>query len=40
MIALFFEVTPKPGQEDRYLDIAGSLRSELDSSGGVLFLDR
>lgn len=40
MIALFFEVTPKPGQEDRYLDIAGALRPELDQSGGVLFIDR
>jgi heme-degrading monooxygenase HmoA len=40
MIALFFEVTPRPGQENQYLDIAGGLRPELDVSGGVLFLDR
>lgn len=40
MIALFFEVSPSPGNEDKYLAIAGSLRSELDASGGVLFLDR
>ncbi|MGE0769098.1 MAG: antibiotic biosynthesis monooxygenase [Hyphomicrobiaceae bacterium] len=40
MIALFFEVTPKPGQDERYLDIAGGLRPELEASGGVLFLDR
>lgn len=40
MIALFFEVTPKPGQENRYLDIASALRPELEASGGVLFLDR
>jgi len=40
MIALFFEVTPKPGEETRYLDIAGALRPELEASGGVLFLDR
>jgi heme-degrading monooxygenase HmoA len=40
MIALFFEVTPKAGEENRYLDIAGALRPELESSGGVLFLDR
>lgn len=40
MIALFFEVTPRPGEETRYLDIAGALRPELDASGGVLFLDR
>ncbi|MEZ5816784.1 MAG: antibiotic biosynthesis monooxygenase [Hyphomicrobiaceae bacterium] len=40
MIALFFEVTPKAGEESRYLDIAGSLRPALEASGGVLFLDR
>ncbi len=40
MIALFFEVTPKPGQQDRYLEIAASLRPELEASGGVTFLDR
>ncbi len=40
MIALFFEVTPKPGQEDRYLEIAGSLKTELDGSGGLTFLNR
>jgi hypothetical protein len=26
LIALFFEVTPRPGQDDRYLEIAGALR--------------
>lgn len=40
MIALFFEVTPKPGQDDRYLEIAASLKPELERSGGVAFLDR
>ncbi len=40
MIALFFEVTPKTCQENRYLEIAGGLRPELETSGGVLFLDR
>ncbi len=40
MIALFFEVTPKPGQESRYLDIAGALKPELEKNGGLLFLDR
>ena len=40
MIALFFEVTPRPGEDNRYLEIAGSLRPELDSSGGIAFLDR
>ena len=40
MIALFFEVTPRIGEETRYLDIAASLRPALDANGGVLFLDR
>lgn len=40
MIALFFEVTPKPGEETRYLDIAAGLKPELEASGGVIFLDR
>ncbi len=40
MIALFFEVTPREGQQDRYLEIAASLRPELEASGGVAFLDR
>lgn len=40
MIALFFEVTPKPGLESRYLELAASLKPALEASGGVLFLDR
>ena len=32
MIALFFEVSPKAGQDDRYLEIAGTLRPELDKN--------
>lgn len=40
MLALFFEVTPKPGEESRYLEIAASLKPELEASGGVAFLDR
>ena len=40
MIALFFEVTPRPGQDDRYLQIAASLKPELEANGGVVFLDR
>ncbi|MGE0698910.1 MAG: antibiotic biosynthesis monooxygenase [Hyphomicrobiaceae bacterium] len=40
MIALFFEVTPKPGEESRYLEIAASLKPALEASGGMLFLDR
>lgn len=40
MIALFFEVTPRPGQEDRYLEIAGDLKPSLETSGGHLYLNR
>jgi heme-degrading monooxygenase HmoA len=40
MIALFFEVTPRIGQDGRYLDIAASLKAALEQSGGILFLDR
>ena len=40
MLALFFEVCPRPGQMQRYLDIAASMRPLLDQSGGCLFIDR
>ena len=40
MIALLFEVTPKPGALDEYLAIAARLRPALDALGGCLFLDR
>lgn len=40
MIALFFEVTPNAGQENRYLEVAAALRPALEASGGVEFLDR
>ncbi|MBL8378273.1 MAG: antibiotic biosynthesis monooxygenase [Burkholderiales bacterium] len=40
MLALFFEVCPRPGMMQRYLDIAASMRPQLDSSGGCLFIDR
>ncbi len=40
MIALFFEVTPRVGAESQYLDIAASLKPELENNGGLLFLDR
>lgn len=40
MIALFFEVTPRAGQDDRYLEIAAALKPELEASGGCRFLDR
>ena len=40
MIALFFEVLPKPGHEGTYLEMAAKLKPALDESGGLLFLDR
>ena len=40
MLALFFEVLPRPGQETTYLDLAAKLRPALDASGGLTFLDR
>ena len=40
MIALFFEVKPKPDQVQHYLDRAAALKPALDASGGCLFIDR
>lgn len=40
MIALFFEVTPRPGEDGRYLEIAASLKPILEANGGLIFLDR
>lgn len=40
MLALVFEVTPKPDGYQRYLDIAASLRPALDKHEGLLFIDR
>jgi heme-degrading monooxygenase HmoA len=40
VIALFFEVKPKPDQVQRYLDTAAALKPALDASGGCLFIDR
>ena len=40
MIALFFEVLPRPDHEATYLDMAAKLRPALDASGGLTFLDR
>lgn len=40
MIALFFEVLPRPGHEATYFQMAAALKPELDASGGLLFLDR
>ena len=40
MLALFFEVTPKPGHEDHYFSIAAALKPRLEKNDGLLFLDR
>ena len=40
MIGLFFEVQTRPGHRDQYLDLAASLKPELDAMGGCLFIDR
>lgn len=40
MIALFFEVTPRAGQYERYLAMAAALKPQLDALGGCLFIDR
>jgi heme-degrading monooxygenase HmoA len=40
MIALFFEVQPKPHHEATYFEMAAKLKPELDASGGMDFLDR
>jgi heme-degrading monooxygenase HmoA len=40
MIALLFEVLPKPGHEGRYFELAASLRPEAENSGGLAFIDR
>lgn len=40
MLALFFEVSPKPDRMLEYLDIAAKLKPELDAVGGCLFIER
>src|SRR5258706_114401 len=40
MLALLFEVTPKPDGTQRYLDIAGRLKPALEKHDGFLFIDR
>src|SRR4051812_2429870 len=40
MIGLFFEVQTRPGYRDQYLDLAASLKPELEAMGGCLFIDR
>ena len=40
MIGLFFEVTPRPGHEQAYFDIAAGLRPQLEKNPGLMFIDR
>ena len=40
MIGLFFEVQTRPGHRDQYLDLAASLKPDLEAMGGCLFIDR
>jgi heme-degrading monooxygenase HmoA len=40
MLALLFEVIPKPDAYQRYLDIAAGLRPALEKMEGFLFIDR
>ncbi len=40
MIAIIFEVIPAPGERDRYLEIAASLRDDLDQVEGFISVER
>jgi len=40
MLALLFEVTPKPGADQDYLEFAVRLRPALEKHDGFLFLER
>ena len=40
MQALLFEVMPRPGHEDHYLERAAALRPVLDKNAGLVFIDR
>ncbi len=40
MIAVIFEVWPADGRKDEYLDLAGALRSELESVDGFISVER
>jgi len=40
VLLLLFEVTPRDGHVDEYLEIAATLRPALDALGGCLFIDR
>ena len=40
MIAVIFEVTPAPGRMQEYLDLAASLRPELERFDGFISIER
>ena len=40
MIAVIFEVMPAPGRRQAYLDLAASLRSELEKIDGFISVER
>jgi heme-degrading monooxygenase HmoA len=40
MYAVIFEVQPKPGRKQDYLDIAAALRAELEKIDGFISIER
>src|SRR5262249_13703642 len=40
MIAVIFEIWPKPGQKQRYLDLAAELRPLLETIDGFISVER
>lgn len=40
MIAVIFEVVPAPGRKQEYLDLAASLRPELEKMDGFISIER
>ena len=40
MIAVIFEVEPRPGQADAYFDLAAELRPELEKIDGFISVER
>ena len=40
MIAVIFEVRPRPGRRDDYLDLAAELRPQLDHIDGFISIER
>ena len=40
MIAIIFEVWPKPGHKQQYLDLAAELRPLLDTIDGFISIER